>query len=97
MRTAAIHFFQYQAGFARRQATALARAEHWALNECLSFEWRQNIDVSGRGTWACLMHNRFGAILQVEEFDFGPIGNPWSCPSRRIIEAQLAVKQLRGE
>lgn len=85
-------------------AKALADAEKRARETGVSFEW--SIDPHSRASdwrddgedyaqWQCVAHDETGDVrASLHGIDFGPDGEPWGDPYRRVVEAELSAEFL---
>lgn len=93
----------------RKASQRMAAAEAWAKEHGYEFTWEVDPDVDSRDfsdeqphwdLWGCRMVNRDGKTVQsLWGIDFGPTGEPWGQPYKRVVEAELALEQIhaRGE
>ena len=87
-----------------RCARALADAERAGSDAGFSFEWEHDHDIDSSewrddvepyATWACYCRDVNGILLSsLHGIDFGPDGEPWDQPYRRVVEAELASEAL---
>ncbi len=82
-----------------RGAKHLAKAEQRASEDGYSFVWDKGSMVSEDkepyDLWSCVMKTMKGAVVDsISGVDFGPDGEPWGDPYRRVTEAELALVHL---
>lgn len=85
-------------------ARQLYRAESEARDAGYSFDWNIDDRVGSREwtdeepaweTWRCICRDSEGcSVASLFGIDFGPNGEPWSDPYRRVVEAELAREAL---
>jgi hypothetical protein len=84
----------------RASAARLADAEARASAAGVSFEWSIDPDTDSSdwsdetpayAVWQCLARGADGAVIgSLGGVDFGPDGEPWGDPYRRVVEAEIA-------
>lgn len=90
-----------------RCAKALAAAEKNARESGTSFEWSIDPDVTAAdmienvrrnndySLWQCVARDETGDVrASLHGIDFGPDGEPWGDPYRRVVESELASEFL---
>lgn len=84
-----------------RSAQELANAEAWGRDAGLCFHWTIDpvtdssdwTDGEPYAVWLCTAYDESGTIVaSLGAVDFGPDGEPWGQPYRRVVEAELALE-----
>jgi hypothetical protein len=85
-------------------AQRLAQAEAWAHGAGVSFAWENDWECdssewSDEGPaypqWQCIARDVHGTVIgSLGCVDFGPEGDPWSDPYRRVCEAEIALEAM---
>lgn len=88
----------------RRCAKELARSEAHARKAGYAFHWEIDADAVGHelrssaepyALWGCTLTLPNGEVgPSLWAIDFGPGGEPWGEPYRRVVEAQLALEAM---
>ncbi len=87
-----------------RCAADLVAAEGFAAAAGVSFHWDVDPEVTSadwcgdepaHSTWRALARDCCGQVIgSLGCVDFGPDGEPWSSPYRRVVEAEIAAEYM---
>lgn len=88
----------YVVGWRAVGALQLAKAEAESSERGWSCEWMGDDECpreQGYPQWLCRLLDERGKLLEsLGGIDFGPDGEPWGDPYRRVVEAELALQAL---
>jgi hypothetical protein len=83
---------------AEARASAGGVSFHWEIDEdSSSADWKSAEELREDGgpyaVWGCVARDASGGCFaSLWSIDFGPGGDPWGDPYRRVVEAELATE-----